>query len=491
MTENNSNNVQKSAAIRAEFDKILMRHISSLIDTREDIAALPFNLATIASLLLLAERENEIKSFPESPPERYTRETFFSDIEEIGLELDDDLMEAIQNLGNYGFVVINEETQYMARESASLLILLLDSIFPQMPGMNLVAYVSQAIEEVTSGRKEEARALQHFDQTLDKQGVRLSAIPESQLGASATQRILPPEAPDPEVLKERRAAYLQRLKALRARNLSTDSSPTVVAGGASIKHVKIKELFQKSEAEPEPPPSFFEPPAEAPPPPPETHAASAPPAGEPMSTPQSPEPPPTPGHETTPDPIHARAMDPFEPEGGHIPGLQEEEASQSTFDKTAVDGLTAEGESASIDAQAEPVPLPETPASGENFIEAQIRQFEEDLAMPCPICGEGKVISDTTEKGKTYYHCSNESCRLISWGKPYPLDCPVCKNPFLIEVPGSDGRISLKCPRATCMYRRDDANAVLSGDQDLGKKKVAVVKKKRKKGVRRVVRRKR
>ena len=133
---------------------------------------------------------------------------------------------------------------------------------------------------------------------------------------------------------------------------------------------------------------------------------------------------------------------------------------------------------------------PEQLLSKEEFIEQRIKQFEEDLAMPCPICNAGKVLSDTTEKGKTYYHCSNEECRLISWGKPYPMECPVCKNPFLIEVSEPDGQIGLKCPRATCMYRKKAAAGILSGDEDLQKKKVAVVKKKRRKGVRRVVRRK-
>jgi len=486
--------MSKSAAIRSEFDKILMDHISSLIDTREDIAALPFNLATIASLLLLAERENEIKSFPESPPERYNRETFFSDIEEIGLELDDDLIQAIQNLELYGFVVINADTRYIARESASLLILVLDSIFPQMPGLNLVAYVSQAIEEVTSGRKERKKALQQFDQTLDKQGVRLSAIPESQLGASVTQRILPHEAPDPEILKERRSAYLQKLKALRAKSLSSDASPTVVFGGTSLKHVKIKELFPKNAPSPEPPAVFSEPPPEEATPAQDMDIA-------PLSDVQTPEPTEASLLQAEPQPtdiftdtatemVGKEAIEPADVGEEPAQPYPEDEISEPISD--VVTGMDQEATIASDlqEQESKPASVLEEPLSKEELIEQRIRQFEEELAMPCPICGLGKVLSDTTEKGKVYYHCSNEDCRLISWGKPYPMDCPVCKNPFLIEVQAPDGQVGLKCPRATCMYRKKAANGVLSGDEGLEKKKVAVVKKKVRKGVRRVVRRK-
>jgi hypothetical protein len=71
------------------------------------------------------------------------------------------------------------------------------------------------------------------------------------------------------------------------------------------------------------------------------------------------------------------------------------------------------------------------------------------------------------------------------------MECPVCKNPFLIEVPESGGNIGLKCPRATCLFRKKNALATQSDEKPAtGKRKVAVVKKKRKKGVRRVVRRK-
>jgi len=79
--------------------------------------------------------------------------------------------------------------------------------------------------------------------------------------------------------------------------------------------------------------------------------------------------------------------------------------------------------------------------------------------LECPICKTGKIISHTTEKGKTYYACTHPDCKFISWGKPYHFPCPLCRNPFLIEYADSSGKVGLKCPRATCSYRQNTLDA--------------------------------
>jgi hypothetical protein len=48
---------------------------------------------------------------------------------------------------------------------------LFDRIFPNMPGLNLVAYLGQMIDEVTAGRKSQEDACKQFHQMLDIQGV--------------------------------------------------------------------------------------------------------------------------------------------------------------------------------------------------------------------------------------------------------------------------------------------------------------------------------
>jgi hypothetical protein len=282
--------------------------------------------------------------------------------------------------------------------------------------------------------------------------------------------------PDPKVLQERRDAYLQKLQALREKSLSTDGGPSIVTGHTSLKNANIREFFPKEEPHSE---QKTEPADSAPP----FHDHEQVPE-ETASIPESP----VPDH-TEPDIVN-QTLDVDTEEDLPLPAAESLTPSQ---DETAIQTESAEEKPAEDLVEGPEIQgVSEEILSKEDLIEQKIRQFEEELAMPCPICGLGKVLSDTTEKGKTYYHCSDENCRLISWGKPYNMACPVCKNPFLIEAPEPDGQIGLKCPRATCMYRKKNALSVLSGEEAAPekRKKVAVVRKKRKKGVRRVVRRK-
>ena len=98
----------------------------------------------------------------------------------------------------------------------------------------------------------------------------------------------------------------------------------------------------------------------------------------------------------------------------------------------------------------------------EEEIDEKVREFEERLAMSCPVCKEGNINESTTGKGKRYYVCQNEDCGLISWGKPYHFACPMCQNPFLIEFSTPRDTAGLKCPKATCNYRQDNLESPMN-----------------------------
>ena len=89
-------------------------------------------------------------------------------------------------------------------------------------------------------------------------------------------------------------------------------------------------------------------------------------------------------------------------------------------------------------------------------IESRIADFEQTLAMPCPLCSDGRIEEKTTDKGKVFYSCSQKDCRFVSWDKPYHFECPLCKNPYLIEFITPAGTPGLKCPRASCTYSQDN-----------------------------------
>jgi len=92
-------------------------------------------------------------------------------------------------------------------------------------------------------------------------------------------------------------------------------------------------------------------------------------------------------------------------------------------------------------------------------IEKRIAAYQDNLSMACPVCGSGKIGSEKTDNGKLYYDCSNENCGFVSWGKPYPFECPMCRNSFLVEFMSGGNTPGLKCPRATCSFSQNNLQA--------------------------------
>ena len=121
--------------MQSQFDEVLREHIRRLLKTFPGAASLPFDLATITSLNLLVERDNEIEAFPESPTDRYTEDTLIEALTETGLDVDDHSRSAVQNLAQMGFVTINDEGKFIPRESTSHLVGVLDYLFPGFSGL--------------------------------------------------------------------------------------------------------------------------------------------------------------------------------------------------------------------------------------------------------------------------------------------------------------------------------------------------------------------
>lgn len=402
-----------------KFDRVLKRHIRRLLDVSESDNAPPYSLNMIACLLVLAEREKELTEFAGSPLKHYTRDGFLKDLDEIGIDPDETIMVEIQNLAQNGYILINENEEYRIQESALKQLSALDAIFPAFPGLSLVAYILQAIEEVLSGRKEMMQAIRQFDETLLTRGEsvskqRLDALRRERAAAAVMKRI------DPVTMKQREAV-LEKLKTLRSKQKDPSADAAVVLTTGYTGKIEIRELFPRETeklepiAKPETPPT---PPTEqvmpSQPVVPETKAPSPP--YEPIESPSKTEPI---AHSTDiPETIE------LEP-----PPMEDDtETDMESDDETAMEDLIAQ----------------------------RIQAFEEQLAMVCPVCKEGKILTDVTEKGKTYYYCSNKACGLVSWGKPHHMPCPLCENPFLVEFSQKEGGVGLKCPRATCTYQQAD-----------------------------------
>ncbi len=501
--------------VKARFDETLARHMEEGTGTSHRIGGLPLNLATISCLVLLAEREGEIEAFPTDPPERYTRESFLDDLEDVGLDSDEDVETQIQGMIEKGHIGIDPDGSLLAQKPAIDTARLLDQAFPGMPGLNLVAYLVQTIDEVLSGRKDLEFAVTQFDQTLRMHGAGLAeqeeAVATKQKEIRQSTEAL--KSALSETLRKRRAE-----KGSHARPAGTAGQPLVLTSTGETKKVEIKEFFPKRDQPAETTAGLIEEEQSQAPETPEDEPET--PAGEPKDSYNDPEALQEEAQGTAPEPdsdqddVPGAAL-PADETVDEMPSEQEtpssllEDPEQEEFTQEPEPGPSgAEGDRVEVvlrteepQAQTGSAPQKQEPLTSDESLEERIAAFQQDLAMSCPLCSTGRIEKQETAKGKSFYACSNRDCVFVSWGKPYHLTCPSCRNPFLIESTDKAGQTILKCPRATCRYQQkphgetSDAplEQALSTHQEPLKSPAASPrpKKKRKVARRRVVRRKR
>ena len=76
--------------------------------------------------------------------------------------------------------------------------------------------------------------------------------------------------------------------------------------------------------------------------------------------------------------------------------------------------------------------------------------------VACPQKGcDGELVEKKSRKGKLFYACNRyPKCTYAIWDKPYPLACPDCDFPFLVEKKGqAAGDKLLRCPQKGCNYQ--------------------------------------
>lgn len=461
--------------LQERFDDVLKSNIQRLTAAMPETAALPFNLTTITSLILLIERESEREAAMDAPPNRYTEATLLDELSDIGLEINPVSRQAVQRLEQMGFITTETDGRFAPRNSTRALVNALDNLFPGMPGMNLVAYVLQTIDEAASGRKDVEYALRQFDQTLLAQGVALVRSKPEPRGVQTQQ-------PDTEKSENRRQSHLKRLSQLRAHSGTSSTDAIRVTDVNRFQTSEVKSLFPRKATTI----SDVNNPATVDPPDTVSEKSNIPVEKDNLNPEMA-------------EPDFAEAPAQLMESGGSLSvadGFKEDGDADGSESKKANDaGCLVQdyeaSESVAVipdappDLKIEPsepvsavspsqVGIPEpfmvepnppenrpedqpadTTVDEEEIVAERVQAFQEDLAMTCPTCHKGKVRSSATEKGKVYYVCENNGCNFISWGKPYHYTCPHCRNSFLVEFAGRSGASGLKCPKATCSYQQN------------------------------------
>jgi hypothetical protein len=509
---------QRMQVIQQQFDNILIKHVQRLLGTPRGVGGIPLNLLTISCLIFIAEQHANEQGKCSKPEDRYTHDTLLNELADVGLGSNTALKSVLGEMVQKEYVHISESGMISAKDPVPKMARLLDKILPQMPGLNLVAYIAQTIEEAASNRKDLESAIDQFDQTLTLQGVSITkehkkplthvsgkkspkqqGSPGSSLNRNDKNRKKPTGG---SLLSATDRDRSHQVKSQQKPPKERATGPKILSSGGDMGKNDIQEI------------SF----------------GVVPPIQE-ASDKHSPmiDADPNPQVQKIPDEKKEEKTVKIQivEEDVHIQTdvlrmhqAREIGASNQIKEKTETTasnhltseseaslqgpGVLAPGSDAYVPEQMEinkmgdlssvtevdlkiDSPTDDTPQSHHDEVIAdQINSFEETLAMQCPVCKTGKIIPEKTAKGKTYYKCPNKTCNFISWGKPYHHVCPSCQNPFLIEGK-KNGTPVLKCPRATCRYYRDE------GKEDTQADAVSVVGKtnanKSPKPPRRVVRR--
>lgn len=516
------------------FDEILFKHFERLIGSRCGVGELSLNSVTISLIMLLMERENEIESFPSNEVDRYKNETLIKHFEELGFDADQSMNLVVEEMIRKAYIHVDDDRLIPQKPTISMA-RLIDLVFPKMPGMNLVAYFVQSMDEVKSKRKDLDSAADQFDQVLQMQGVPLKKSPQqSELSKVSIQSADKETHIHKSEKSQKIAQKVSPGKGLKTPIIlgskSSDkflghskgsfSEPKVLSSDAYKGKIEIRKVdfgehgLKKDEPDikssdehehiedeklasgVKPVETLSHDDADI-----ESSATS-------MMT-SSEKPIGTVFNEQNPS-VEAVATKAAELDSNasniDVPhDLKSTEHDKSIFNNIKDDSRklnlshkNMEDVKVAAEGNLETAFEKEESFTNDDDIDKRIIAFEEDLALECPLCKHSKILIENTATGKSYYKCSNKECNFISWGKPHHIHCPKCNNPFLIEASNKAGKTILKCPRATCRYWKktlfdtaDNHKDYIESAIQKKNKVISISQKPRKKVVRRrVVRRK-
>jgi len=172
--EDNYQRSQAANDMRKEFEDALRKHVRRLAGINHEFSniLMSLDLLTLSCTVLIVDREKELHINKDDPPKRYTENSLMYALAELGL---DDLKKVrltLQVLLQKKYINDTKEG-LAAAEPAIKLSVFFDTIFPNMPGLNLIVYFNQIGDEVLSNRKTIALALAQINKTLQTQGVSL------------------------------------------------------------------------------------------------------------------------------------------------------------------------------------------------------------------------------------------------------------------------------------------------------------------------------
>ncbi len=161
------------ANVKKQFEQIFVKHYERLANSRQSVGGMEFTLERIVCFILFGGRELDIEDVYGDVSERYSMETFTADARDAGIETDEGVMKAVQELVDKKFLHLQPDGKFYSYQATRETARMLNRIYPKMQGLSLLAYIGQTLQEVESGRIDPSSAVSRFDQTLQHHGVAL------------------------------------------------------------------------------------------------------------------------------------------------------------------------------------------------------------------------------------------------------------------------------------------------------------------------------
>ncbi|MCP4117358.1 MAG: HDOD domain-containing protein [Desulfobacteraceae bacterium] len=159
--------------VEKELDKVLREQTLDHLGFSPDVPGFNVSIAAFSCIYLIRSREKEIACSEGCALERYTSETLYDELSDIGV-VDGDFDEILCQIKAEEYISVDDEDRYYSGKLSNILVSVLSLVYPTMKGLLLVAYFTQTAEEVKSFRKTLEEAIRQVENILAKQGVGLS-----------------------------------------------------------------------------------------------------------------------------------------------------------------------------------------------------------------------------------------------------------------------------------------------------------------------------
>jgi len=504
--------------VRKEVEQVLRKHVRRLSGVTHELSNvfLSLDMLTLTTTVLLVERENEIDQ--ELEEERYNDNSLLKSLSELGLNQDREIKRTLQIMEQKKYFDILDNNTYHPLEVATKLTTHINEIFPQMPGLNLIVYFNQIIDEVLSNRKTVELAVAQIDKTLQTQGFSKFKVKGKAKHKQKSKAAKAKPSLASMLKKSKRFSSLNRLKKKKttpstkpsevqdsvqpsesieekAARLVSDDLGDFVAndfeGAYSINPDEIgagvtdpqalADIFVNSDDKKSDTSESQEEIAQL-----DIQAdfqdnddsqgidSNAQSYADQLFQTFQPEQQDDNDASEKPDQIIDTESDENDIDEDIEDEVDEDEMENAEDDAYEEDDEEVDDDDDEVEDEEEDEDEDEEDVDDADDEDDEIKRQIDDMnesfkiqrvrqksheALNCPLCHEETIVELETSSHKTYYSCNNGDCKFISWDKPVDHKCPECENPFLIEI-DNDGQQEYQCPNKNCDYRikKEDVN---------------------------------